>query len=312
MPVREQNLSPEYKSCFLKDNKGWDSFIVVSEEAGLLGFASLSQIGDDWLEVSRTVARPGFGRLLYQNLAKYAAYRDLHLVSDREGDTRDGALQHWCDFFENINPANKARIPDHLNEYVCEDLTEEEAEPFCLGYRLPADESFLKSLIDIKTSSKIKEYYQFVEKGNDWFIASYERDGNRWIDVEEPIPEGIRSSLSYPMLIEARISDLCIDGEIMRSCIEGVKKGDRSFSQGEPVSCAIDIEGDCVLFDGHHRIAEAILAGKEVVQIQIEADERRHGRQEDLERPDKSDLFELNEFFRRESKKATSLEAGPY
>lgn len=277
---------PRYRYGFMggDDPTSLNKLVVFSENQDFLGYIVFTNI-NNLIEVTQAVARPGFGRLLYQGLAQFAYLNGAYIMSARDGDTRGGALSIWESFYNTISDEHKFKLPDFLNEEVQEDLTEEEAAPFCYAYRMPASQDFKGSLVDIKRAADPAIWQDMFALGNDIWSVSYERDDNTWINDDFPLNQETKTKASYPLTGRLDMTLLHLESAILNGVIAEVKSGTKSHSKGQPIACMIDTFGYCLLIDGWHRIAEALLAGKSTILATIIGDERIHGHIEDAERP---------------------------
>lgn len=162
-------------------------FIVLSNRNELLGYSALS-ICDRYIEVLTVVARPSFGRLLYQGLARFAYLHNKFLISDRDGNTRPGALNVWDQLHTEVPSGYMVQLPDELNATIQEELSAYRAAPCCYGYSIPASESFLNNLISIDKNPEKVHLRRLIRQGKDWWNGCCgDGDDNHWINEAYPL-----------------------------------------------------------------------------------------------------------------------------
>lgn len=272
-----------------KKNMSHHEMLILTEKNEFIARGSMSEYQrHNLLEVVSSVARPGFGTFLYQSMAKYAAHANAHIMSSRDGNTRSAALDKWDDFFERINKLHRKKIPDYLNEGVLEDVEEFEVRSMIEAYRMPTSALFIGSLIEIDKlpSSEQSDYIERFDATEDYFSISYELDGSKWIDEDVPLEDEI---LSYPLKTKIKVKDIVIDNEMFNEVSNNILEGRGTRSSG-PIDCVIDIDGDIVMMDGHHRLVNAILNEIEEISVIIHENEYLYGFCEDVDRPNKQDI----------------------
>lgn len=283
--------TPQYLTVFLID-EGHHQISIFTEKMTQLGHATLTEYDEGFLEVNTAVARPGMGTLLYQQLAKYAGANKKHIMPDRSGDTREAAMVKWREFYSSLHESLSPRLPDELNENIIEMLGED--EPYLLhGYCMPADTRFMSGLKHISEVDNPGEVLRMIGEAKDWFSDAYGQDSNKFIDEFYPYPiDDPRTE--FPKVITLPVGAVSIDKDEMLSLLNDSLLGQYSQSTGN-ITAIIDLQGDIIIDEGHHRFFEQILLHKKDVQVTLISDERLHGRQYDLIRPDKSKLFKLTE-----------------
>ena len=280
----------------VKKEEHYTDMLILTNDKKFIGRSVMKHHEDtNVIEVISAVARPTFGTLLYQSMAKYAFNQEKGIASSRDASTRGAALEIWTNFYKTINPNLVKNIPEYLNREVKEDLLEHEYKPYIHAYSLPTSSAFNNSLIDIKKHPE-SEDARALEKGFDesdeHFITSYDLDGSKWIDEEDPLPIDFTSK--YPQQVELNISDILIDHDIFDAVKKDIENGKLSRTDA-PIQCVIDIDGDIVFIDGHHRFVEAIIAGESEIEAVIEHNEYLHGFMEDVDRPNKNNLITQEE-----------------
>lgn len=272
--------------------------IVATNDNQFIGRAEMREIaGEDVLEVLSAVARPTFGTLLYQSMAKYAFNINKNIASSRDALTRGAALSIWEKFYKTLNPLHIKLLPAHLNVEVVDGLEEDESKPYTHAYRIPSSKVFNASFVDLNEDSVSEDalgFLKLIEESDQHFITSYELDGNKWIDEDHPLLN--TSTPVYPFTSIVPIGDILIDHGTFLSVKRDVDNGAVSRTT-TPIQCVVDVDGDTVFIEGHHRYVEAIIAGKKEVEVIFEHNEYLHGFTEDVHRPDKSTLISLKEIY---------------
>lgn len=141
------------------------------------------------MEVGSTVARRNCGKLLYQSLAKYAGLHDCHIMSSRDGDTREGAHRQWNAFNKGWFDCNKITLPDELNDYILEERDPSDCKPLLNAYQMEPDLLFRNRLVDMSQPKNVKEVEQILNETEDFYGTSYDLDSNKWIDEDHPLPK---------------------------------------------------------------------------------------------------------------------------
>lgn len=270
--------------------------IVATNDNQFIGRAEMREInGEDVLEVLSAVARPTFGTLLYQSMAKYAFNINKSIASSRNGLTRGAALTIWESFYNTVNPLHIKLLPTHLNLEVVDGLEEDESKPYTHAYRMPSSEVFNASFVDLNKDSVSEDalgLLKLIGESEQHFFTSYELDGNKWIDEDHPLLN--TSKPVYPSTSIVPVGDILIDHGTFLSVKRDFDNGAVSRTT-TPIQCVVDVDGDTVFIEGHHRYVEAIIAGKKEVEVIFEHNEYLHGFTVDVHRPDKSDLISLEQ-----------------
>jgi hypothetical protein len=276
----------EYKIGVLKEN-GVTGILIHSQRYGFIARASLAHNDNHLYEVMGPVARKGFGTLLYQSLAKYASTVSGHIVSARDGDTRERAYGQWSKLHKTVGSRYLTAVPDELNENVLDSFGSD-AAPLMLGYSLPASQSYIESLVDMNTSVDRDRLMSLWDNTSDYFTYSYDEDSTHWIDIDEPLDDKDKRAL-YPLRAIIPVTALPVSWDLAETSLADVEAGEISRTKG-PLSCVVDIDGDMVMVNGHHRYIEDLLLGKDHIEVIIEHNEYLDGFIADVDRPDKSHL----------------------
>ena len=169
------------------------SLIITTNNNQFIGRAEMRELeGCNVLEVVSTVARPTYGKLLYQSMAQYAFNVNKTIASSRDGATRSAALALWERFFKTLNPLHIKALPPHINTEVEDGLDEEECKPYTHAYCMPSSNAFNANFVDLNkapASNFAKDMLRVLEESADYFRISYELDGNKWIDEDMPLLE---------------------------------------------------------------------------------------------------------------------------
>ena len=265
--------------------------VLHTEEHHVIAYASLrAHPAEGLIETINTFARPHFGTLLYQSLAKIADVEDKFLISARDGDTRGGAYNQWVRFKNTLNSAFCISIPEYMNSEVREQFYEDEDyAPLVQGYRIPASEIFKASIVDGSGTPKEHPMRVMVKQGEEFFSTSYHLDDNKWINEVMPLPDNY-APRKYPLRGKVKVEDVHVDRGTLQHVLSDIVKEQYSHST-LPISLAIDLDGDLIFDDGHHRYVEAILRGEKEIDAIIVGNEYINGFVEDLDRPIKTDIF---------------------
>lgn len=265
--------------------------VLHTEEHHVIAYASLkTHPAEGLIETINTFARPQFGTLLYQSLAKIADVEDKFLISARDGDTRGPAYAQWVKFKNTLNRAFCTAIPEYLNREVRDNFYEDEDyAPLVQGYRIPASKSFKASVVDGSGTPKEHPTRVMVKQGEEFFSTSYHLDDNKWINEVMPLPDSY-APRKYPLRGKVKVEDVNVDKGTLQHVLSDIEKEQYSHST-LPITLAIDIDGDLIFDDGHHRYVEAILRGEKEIDVIIVGNEYINGFVEDLHRPNKKDMF---------------------
>ncbi len=278
----------KYKIGVLKEN-GVTGILIHSQCYGFVARASLAHKDNHLYEVMGPVARKGFGTLLYQSLAKYANTVGGHIMSARDGDTRERAYGQWSKLHKTVGSRYLKALPDDLNENVIDSFGVD-AAPLMLGYSLPASQSYIENLVDMNTSEDRDRLMSLWDNTSDYFSYSYDEDSTHWIDIDEPLDDKDKR-VFYPLKAIIPVAALSVCRGLAEASLSDVEAGEISRTKG-PLSCVVDVDGDMVMMNGHHRYVESLLLGKDHIEVIIEHNEYLDGFTADVDRPDKGNLFD--------------------
>lgn len=286
-------MIPQYTTAYIESD-GTYHFCICTEKMTLLAYAQLHEIGDNLLEVSSPVARSGMGTLLYQNLAKFAGFHNHHIVSDRTGDTRSAAMAKWEILYQSLAESHIRPLPEQYNEDIVEQLGNEDdcVQPILHGYRMPADPAFLAGLKYIDELEHPDTLLELISLGKEWYSDAYEMDSNRFINEKYPYPSDDKP-MSLPDKPTISINDITICKGSLEVLLQDMENQAYSQTTGD-ISTIIDINGHLIIDEGHHRFIERIFMHQPHFRVSLLADERRGGREYDLNRPDTNNIIKLN------------------
>lgn len=270
------------------------TLIITTSDDQFIGRVEMRELDNtEVLEVFSATARPTFGNLLYQSAAKYAFNEKKSITSSRDGATRGAALSIWERFYKTFNPLNIQVLPEHLNIEVMDGLEEDEYKPFIHSYFMPSSKAFNVTFVDLNkdnTSESAQGLLKALEESKEHFYTSYELDGNKWIDEDFPLAEIYTTT--YPLKISLPINNILIDYDTFKAVERDIAQGQGSRTDG-PIQCVVDIDGDIVFIDGHHRYIEAINNGKTEIEVVIEHNEYIQGFTHDVDRPNKNKIISV-------------------
>ena len=141
---------------------------IFTENAEFIADASFNHIGDK-IVVDGTLARSGYGTLLYNTLAMYAYHVNSYLCNSL-GGLQEQALSHYERMFEDSNFITKkltfediCEYTSNHDEYFLNDLYEDKCLQCILtGYQLKPDPEFLSSIKLQLTIDENKTYENMI------------------------------------------------------------------------------------------------------------------------------------------------------
>ena len=90
--------------------------------------------------------------MLYKAAAMYAYTKNKFITSDREGDTREAAMKHWLNFFNDKYKCNKVKLEEEHTDGI--DFTSDEDDPvYFHAYNMKDNDNFKKAYTDVKEFS---------------------------------------------------------------------------------------------------------------------------------------------------------------
>lgn len=290
-------MTPNNFKIAIRHVDGMTLFLITTSDHKFIARACMRDMqNNDGFDVMLAVARPTFGTLLYQSMAKYASILGKGIASSRDGCTEHASINIWKTFNKTISPNNKTKLPNTLNEHVINDLSPSESEAFTYSYSIPASDAFISSLVflgDNNNTNEAAAMREVMSASRSYFTTSYYAKGSAWINESLSLESDETTTLTtrkYP------VGNILIDKGTFLSTLRDIRDGHVSRSPG-PIECVIDIDGDLVFFDGHHRYIESILKGDTHVSICVVHSEYTHGFISDVERPNKADLISLADIY---------------
>jgi len=294
-------MTPSNFKIAIKHMDEMTLLLITTSDHEFIALACMRDMQNNFgLEVLIAVARPTFGYFLYQSMAKYANILGKGITSSRDGCTLNASINIWKKLSATINPNNKRKLPISINQYVIDELSdsasEHELQALSYSYSIPASKAFINSLVFLSNNNNTNEAIairKVIDASKVYFSTSFNNNSSSWIDKDLPIN---KENPIYSNTIKCHVGDILIDKGTFLSVLNDIKCGRLSRSMGL-IECAIDIDGDLVFFDGHHRYVEAILKGESHVLVRVVHSEYVNGFISDIERPNKNDIISIKDIY---------------
>lgn len=181
----------ELGDCTLETKKPAYTVVIFDKRNNFLARGQMVEVEGDMYSTCGSVARKGFGDLLYKVMAMVAEKENIYIAIDRLA----AFAEPIEDFYENIHNSTDS-ISIDIDDKHSKDFFNLDAKndfPYLFkAYQLKSTEDFRNSLV--KDSVKIDN---MVDETKAYFHRAYEvEDGcNRWINKELPLKK--RTNNSY-------------------------------------------------------------------------------------------------------------------
>jgi len=231
----------------------------IDNSKKFLGKITLSKFDNSMFETLAIVARGGYGKTLFKQVAMFCNEHNLTFTSERDGSTRSNAISLFEHMLE--NNYHTVDVPEMFNEEV---WSEEEINPELVAFSLENDGTLAEQI----TILDLSESFEHPATWNDFFTICLEQESSRPIEEIEPMIEynevqkaiidGYKADQSLAIIkrniIESGISETQLETELAHfdqaaqsilgsSAPEDKNHSDREFycwfvneTQGEPLT----------------------------------------------------------------------------
>lgn len=156
--------------------------VIYDMNNNFLARGSMVQVENNLYGTCGSVARKGFGNLLYDTMAMVAEMKEIYICIDRYAAFVDAIDDIYSRIHSNKFAKSIAIDDKHSEDYFNLDRKDDFPHLFH-GYQLPQTTIFKKSIV---TYSKLID--KMLDDTKTYFYRSYEiESGNEWIDKELPI-----------------------------------------------------------------------------------------------------------------------------
>lgn len=157
--------------------------VVYDKNNNFLARGVLCKIDENLYSTSGTVARSGYGKLLYETLAMIAYDNDSYICMEREGGSPNEKVWKIYNDLYNKENIQKIELKEDYLEFFDMSNKEKNPVPF-YAYNLKPTKNFKNSLVSNK---RIIE--KLVNESKSYFDRAYtvEDMSNSWINKELPI-----------------------------------------------------------------------------------------------------------------------------